>query len=320
LRVTVRVEFKPKERLLRAGRLTITTSNFHVETKDLPVEVPSVFAALLLDEAVKSEAYKLLDATLQFNDSARGWLLTSATKEGFKHAWSLLRDLEAKKPQGPTIYRQTEPYSFEPNKPYIVITDGKECVCFRVNENLYEKRLSHFPLNAYVVPEWASLYDLTDQEFLQAERCLNDFFSFTVRLRKLGTVTSRRKESIIKAFFRNQVEAYKMLRDAERDDKRRKERDELWDSLRNKAIKIRGGYLTRTWYGLAYITTDGQIFTFEARDETVTKELAYRACKHNKIPPNLKLKQNPELFKDEFKELVAKIGKHDPALALILTP
>ena len=329
MKVTVELEFDPVGKRLVSDRLEISRFSCVAKTGEGGwVDVPPEYLAVLLNAETKDEGYRLLDATLQFNECARRWLLATAATMGLKYAWEQLRKLESWKPKGPTIYRAIKDYSFEPLEPYISITDGRSGFKLYVEKELY-RELSVLPLNAYTSDEKVSCPIIDRSMFAQIQAETVSFFQLLCRLSSLETVTDRRKIKIVETFFQDRKEAFRLLEAAEKDDNYRRAKEEFWRKLKSEgAIEIEGGYLVEGSYDrpVFLVKESGELFLIGKPsklgfvDETDAKEKAFRIYRSGKILAKLTAVKPDSLHKWELEEIARRAGRLNPALTLILAP
>ena len=312
MKVTVELEFDPAGKRLVSDRLEISRFSCVARTGEGGwVDVPPEYLAVLLNAETKDEGYRLLDATLQFNECARRWLLTTAATMGLKHAWEQLRKLESRKPRGPTIYRAVKDYSFEPLEPYISITDGRRGFKLYVKEELY-KELSALPLNAYTDDEKISCLIINRSMLAKIQARTSSFLQLLSRLKPLETVTSERKRKIVETFFQDEKEAFQLLEAAEKDEGYRQAREEFWRKLeREGVVEIKGGYLVKGFYGepVFLVKENGELSLvgkptrFGYIDEADAKEKAFRIYRSGKIPAKLTAVKPDSLDRWKLEEL-----------------
>jgi hypothetical protein len=300
-----------------SGRLRMNISSCWVENDEDSVGIPNKFAVLLLNEAIKDEAYRLLDAAIALTGIrfVRDHILEKAYAEGFEEAWKLVERLRVEKPDGTPKFYQASTHNFAPRGDELVLTDGNDGFKFDTDFNVDSLKL---PLNAYVEPMWTG-FTLTRQRYEEAYNHLKEFFTFTSRLMStVYHISSGRKHQIFEAFFMDRAKAYTLLKAAETDAKHRQKREELYNMLeKERVLKTSNGYIAYAgWHDVYYVSENGEVYKLNY-ENTGLREAVLRLWKTSKIP-----KKVSKGFTDSWdqQKVIEAIGKINPALALILAP
>jgi len=326
------LQIKPFEASFRYDGATLTRgkTRLHVskcEVEGIDFEVPVEYAALLLYEETKNEAWRFLKEASKspIMDSVRTALLRTVCREGFEKTWRILKAFNHEAPCGkPRFYSEPRDNTFRTptiewkvNNAYITLTDGDVAFRFYASSQLKSEVL-RLPLNVYCQPTSIG-FTLTPKHLKAIIGNKGEFFEFVEMLEQTGDYVSEyRKRECYKKFFEDRKKAYEMLKTLNGDANRRIRRDELFRTLKNRRILefSKGFFVHDGWWNTYYVTKNGEVYRLKYDKPVDVREAVQRGVEKGRPPRKIE----PVEKKWVLREIAKTVGSVKPELALVISP
>jgi hypothetical protein len=280
-----------------------------VNVEGFDINVPTKFALMLLtDEA----AWSFLEAVS--NTPLRPWvkeeLLSQAALKGLESARQVLDTYLRNAPNGkPRFYKSRDSLGVD-------LTDGLVGMRFWTSNDL-EEVVSQLPENVYCEVENLH-FNLNSALYAEISTQIEDFFKFASRLAAaLPFLTYRRCRNCLKMYFSERSEAYRLLKEIDRDAAWRKARVAFWKRLDDEeVVEYAKGLIVSDGCGeVFYVTKDGQVFKLVYKGANMP-DVVFRTYRTGKLPRHIVEVKDPKELK-----LVAKIvAKVSPDLSVVIAP
>ena len=317
------VTFRYDGEALTKGKVQLFVSKCKVEGVDFVV--PTAYAAFLLHEETKNEAWRLLEEVSRnpLVDGVKTALLKEACKGGFEKPWGMLEKFNREAPCGkPRFYADLNSYNgtfidWTADGTHVVLTDGESAFRFNLTSSRILKT-SRLPLNVYRFPS-STRFTLTANRYKIATENMEEFFLFVKDLERIdGFVSNERRKKCFAEFFEDRKQAYEMLRLMSGDADRRIRREEIFAKLENKKIlEFSGGFFVHGgWRNVFYVTKNGEVYILKYSEPVDTREAIQRGVEKGKPPRKIKPVDDEKILR----EVARIVGSVKPELALVISP
>ena len=317
------VTFRYDGEALTKGKVQLFVSKCKVEGVDFVV--PTAYAAFLLHEETKNEAWRLLEEVSRnpLVDGVKTALLKEACKGGFEKSWGMLEKFNREAPCGkPRFYADLNSYNgtfidWTADGTHVVLTDGELAFRFNLSSSRISEAL-RLPLNVYCLPSSTS-FTLTAKYFKTVMENAEEFFGFVKELKCIGGfVSGERTRKCFIEFFEDRKQAYEMLRLMSGDADRRIRREEIFAKLENEKILefSEGFFVHGSWWNVFYVTKNGEVYILKYSEPVDTREAIQRGVEKGKPPKKIKPVDDERILR----EVARIVGSVKPELALVISP